>query len=64
MFFFIKTIIILTFIRIKAFNDIFNISIAEKFPKTNIQLPNYNFITNMPNYHNTEHKLTNYTFTK
>ena len=59
MFSFIKTILMLLFISIIVFNDMFNIYIAEKLPKTYIELPNdkFNdlydsFITGIPYYVN------------
>ena len=68
MFSLIKTVLMLPFIPIIAFNHIFNISIAENFPKTNIELPNYKFndlydslITNIPDYYNSDHPTNSYT---
>ena len=60
MFFFIKTALIILFIHTIAFNGI-NISIAENFPKTYIELPKYNLITKPTNYYVIEHKLSAYT---
>ena len=68
MFFLLKTALMLPLIPIIALNNIFNISIAENFPKTNIELPNYtfndiydSFVTNLPNYYNIDWELNTYT---
>lgn len=59
MFALIKIALMLPIIPFIAINDMFNISIAENFPKTNIRLPNYkfndlydSFITKIPDYYN------------